>query len=138
MLLNKFFITKVQNEHTCLNKITSRSYSRSEEQPFGRQFEIAASKHDENCLITFVPWNFPYNILSITACENQKLVKKAFLRASQSAEIDILVISNVLSIFLSLKFYPIIHPSTISLKRKTYGDVKGKLIQLLESVLSVS
>ena len=64
--------------------------------------------------------------------------KISFLRASQSAEIVRLAISRVLSdIFLFLQFYPIILPLKISLKRKTYRDVKGKLIHLLESVLLV-
>ena len=37
ILLNKFFITKVQHEHTC-SKIISRIYSRSEEKLFWRAF----------------------------------------------------------------------------------------------------
>ena len=59
MLLNNFFITKVQHEHTCSN-IISRIYLRSEEQ----YFLVAAFKHEKNCPITLIPSNFPCHILS--------------------------------------------------------------------------
>ena len=65
MLLNKFFITKVQHEHTLLN-IISWIYSRSEEQLFRGDFLVASSKQDENCPITFIPSHFPFHILSRT------------------------------------------------------------------------
>ena len=66
---------------------------------------------------------------AVSARKNQQLAKQDFLRASQSAEIDILVISRVTSdICLSLQFYPITLPLEISLKRKTYRDVKGKIL----------
>ena len=133
MLLNKVFITKVQNEHTCLN-IISRIYSRSEEHLFRRTFtssNLKSWRKLSNYLI--IPSNLPCHILS-------KIINwwnKLFY--TQRAEIDRLVITMVLvDIFLTLQFYPIILPLSISLKRKTYRDMKGKLIQLLESVLSVS
>ena len=72
MLLNKFFITKVQHEHTCSN-IISKIYTRSEDICFGGHLLITASKHDENCPITLVFHQISQSIFfrAVTARENQ-------------------------------------------------------------------
>ena len=53
MLLNKFFITKVQHEHKCSNKF--QGFIQDQKNIcFGGHLLAAASKHDENCPITLL------------------------------------------------------------------------------------
>ena len=116
---------------------------------FGRHFLVAASKHDENYLITFILPHFRYHILpSNFSClilsdsnstRKSKIGKVSFFtrkpecRNLQTGNFQGTLRYFFISVVLSYNV-----PLTKSLKRKTYRDMKGKLIQLLESVLSVS
>ena len=120
MLLNKLFITKVQHEHICSN-IISRIYSRSKNNCFEGHVLVAASKHDENCPITFIPSTSPCHILSYSNSGRKSIIGEINFFYGQT-RVQKLVDWQFLGyspIFLSLQFYLVIFLLTISLKRET-------------------
>ena len=64
----------------------------------GGHFQVVLSKYDKNCSVTFVPSNFSCHILSHRNSARKSIIREiSEIRASQSAEIDRLVISIILS-----------------------------------------
>ena len=97
---------------------------------------MAASKHDKNCPITFIP---SITFLRRHSARKSIIGKISFFTGKLGAEIDKLVISIVLSdIFFISVVLPYKPPFNNKPEKESLQSVKGKLIQLLESVLSVS
>ena len=82
---------------------------------------MAASKHDENCPITFIPSTSPCHILSYSNSGRKSIIGEINFFYGQT-RVQKLVDWQFLGyspIFLSLQFYLVIFLLTISLKRET-------------------